>query len=269
MSYFDKEFVMYLAKYIGENDNTSVKYLNAFHFIFNDILKYKDDGKKQIINNAYRFWNFKDNDILDFIYGKDIPINKSGFLSYFSNIGNTKFMIDFLEINNNQKLFYLIEESHGEFMRIYTPLEHINEDEYSADDLEYIEEVLSKFKKENEFIKVKNTSYALNIKNTKSILIHEWLGDLLELNDTHKFNNGYYYVLLTKENIKKMKESEAFNYLNDYSYLINSIGCSVFDNFHDIDYVDYLIESGKVKDENESDEDIDENPTKVCFKSNN
>lgn len=170
---FDKEFVMYLSQYIGENNQTAKKYLNAYSFKFLDIINedlFKQN--KQFINIAYRFWNFKDLDILHFIFGKKIPIYKSGFLSYFSNIGNTKFMIDFLEINNPRKLFYLIEEQSDEFLRIYTPLENIEENEYSSSELEYIEEVLNKYNNENEYVRLKIEAYDLNYENTKAILIH-------------------------------------------------------------------------------------------------
>lgn len=254
---FDKEFVMYLAQYVGENNQNAKKYLNAYNFKFLDILN--DDllkKNKQSIYAAYRFWNFKDLDILNFIFGKKIPIYKSGFLSYFSNIGNTKFMIEFLEIDNPRKLFYLIEEQNDEFLRIYTPLENINEDEYSSNDLDYINEVLEKYKDENEYVRLKIDAYDLNYENTKAILIHEWLGDLLELESSHKLNNGYYYIILSKENILFLRNNDFFKLLKNEENTINSIGCSVFDEFYDISYVNYYnnkINKKKPKEKKEED----------------
>ncbi len=236
---FDKEFVMYLTKYIGENDSKSKKYLNAYYMKFFNLKEEEFNNNKQTINVAYRFWNFKDVDILKFIFGGKIQIYKSGFLSYFSNIGNTKFMMDFLELNNPRKLFYLIEEQYGEFLKIYTPLENIDENEYTSEELEDINQVLDEFKVENEYVKLQVEPYSLNISNTKAILIHEWLGDLLELDTSHKFNNGYYYVVINNDNINKLRNNEYIKHIINNEYIINSIGCSVLDEFYDIRFLEY------------------------------
>lgn len=251
---FDKEFIMYLAKYIGENDNKSKRYLNAYFMKFLELKNISSQSERVIINIAYRFWNFRDSDIINFIYGDKIRINKSGFLSYYSNIGNTKHMINFLELDNPRKLFYMIEENNGEFYKIYTPLENINESEYSQDELEYIGKVLEQYKKENEYVKIVVDEYNLSLSNTKALLVHEWLGDLLNFKDSHKMNNGYYYVLLNKHNIEELRYSEIMDYLIDNSSMINSIGCSILDSFHNERFLDYYYkkkEKEKPKEESE------------------
>lgn len=261
---FDKEFVMYLTKYIGENNSNAKKYLNAYYMKFLD-LKNEEFLNNNKVNVAYRFWNFKDTEILKFIFGGNINVYESGFLSYFSNIGNTKFMMDFLEINNPRKLFYLIEEQYGDFLKIYTPLEHIDRNEYTSEELDDIDEVLEKYKKENEHVKLKIESYNLNLSNTKAILIHEWLGDLIEFKNSHKFNNGYYYVLLTKENINLLRNNEFIEHIKNNEYIINSIGCSILDEYYTTKYLDYYnkkIEEKKPK----KIEEISLEPVLVKFK---
>lgn len=264
MEHFDKEFVMYLSKYIGQNNKNAKKYLNAYFMKFKDIKKDQFESEsKKIISEAYRFWDFEDKECLEFIFGKKIKISKSGFLSYFSNIGNTKYMIDFLELDYNKKIFYLIEKNRGEFLNIYVPLNYINNDEYSDEDLTYINEVLKRYSKENEYVKLENDEYYLNYNNIKSILIHEWLGDLLEIDGMHKLSNGYYYLLVTPENIEKLRKTEEIEYLVDNYHLINSKGCSLLDEFYDETYDNYMKELEK---ENKEEEEVDDSPVPIKFK---
>lgn len=263
---FDKEFVSHLTNYIGSNDFTSKKYLNAYYIKFLDILKVHDD-KKQIINVGYRFWNFRDYDILNFIYGKPIEVKSAGFSSYYSNISNTNKMIEFLEIDNKQKLFYLIEERRDDLIRIYTPLEYIDKEEYNEEELKIINETLEKYRVENEYIALKHSGYELNFKNVKAFLMHERLSDLLDLKDIHKFKNGYCYVPLNKENIYIMKTSDVFAHLVEKKFKLNDFGCIVLDKFYDDSFMDRF---ESIEEEKVIVEEIDiTKPRKITFKPSN
>ena len=81
-------------------------------------------------------------------------------------------MIKFLEFNNPTKLFYLIEERKQNLVRIYTPLEYINREEYTQEELEIIDETLETYRVESEYVLLKNDGYRLTFKNIKTLLIH-------------------------------------------------------------------------------------------------
>lgn len=263
---FDKEFVSHLTNYINSNDSTSKKYLNAYYIKFLDILKVKDE-KRQVINQGYRFWNFRDYDILNFIFDKHIEIKPSGFLSYYSNISNTKNMIDFLELNNETKLFYLIEEKRENLLRIYTPLENIERYDFVEEELKVIDETLSKYSIENEYVALDNRGYNLNSKNVKAMLVHERLADLLELKEVHKFSNGYCYVILNNENIDVMKMSNAFRHLIDKKYKLNNFGCILLDKFYDDNFNDRFIQKKEEEEAKQIKEVVDiTRPVKVTFR---
>lgn len=84
---------------------------------FLDILNIEDENK-QLVPQGYRLWGFSRSYYIKFIYEQPTDIKPSGFLSFYSNIGNTKNMIKFLEFNNPTKLFYLIEERKQNLVRI-------------------------------------------------------------------------------------------------------------------------------------------------------
>lgn len=263
---FDKEFVSYLTNYITSNDFTAKKYLNAYYMKFLDILNIEDENK-QLVPQGYRLWDFPDLTILNFIYEQPIDIKPSGFLSFYSNIGNTKNMIKFLEFNNPTKLFYLIEERKQNLVRIYTPLEYINREEYTQEELEIIDETLETYRVESEYVLLKNEGYRLTFKNVKTLLMHERLADLIDFKEIHKHNNGYCSIPLTEENINQMKMSEVFSYLIEKKLKVNNYGCVLLDKFYDDDFMDKYNQE-EIEEIIEEPIDI-KKPIQVVFKPSN
>lgn len=220
-----KEFVIYLAKYISENDFDAKKYIDAY---WREFLKL-DNAK---INLAYRFWDFSDTKILNMINGDNIKINKCNFLSYYTNVSNTKNMVDFLEMDAELKIFYAVEMKKNNFKSIYEIFQNINQDEYSNEELRFITKTLEEFKKENEHIRLNVEPYNLNMANTRFLIVHERLGQLLEYNDYKRFDNGYYIYEVSDRLISYLQTNPIIKYLLSEGELLNYNGLLLLDKYH-------------------------------------
>lgn len=82
------------------------------------------------------------------------------------------------------------------------------------------------------------------------------------MESSHKLNNGYYYIVLNKENILFLRNNELFKLLQNEEMVINSIGCSIFDEFYDIPYIKYYNNKMNKKKPKEK---VEEDYTKVTL----
>jgi hypothetical protein len=112
-----------------------------------------------------------------------------------------------------------------------------------------IEETIQNFEEEKEEIIIDISGYYMSINNLKGLIVHKRLIKLLNIMETIKISNKYYYLNINKENINKIRKSKFINYLFNNKELINQKGAFLLDKFYEKKLNEEILDFKKKKEE--------------------